>query len=176
SPHMDPLLAGLRQELAGLAPGEAKIPFYSSVSGERLAGPELDAEYWCRNLREPVRFDRALTCLRHDGFGVFVEVSPHPVLGVALAQGTEDDESAVVVGSLRRDRGGLDQALLALAEVHVLGVPVAWDRVQSTPHARRVDLPTYAFQHRHYWLDDDDPVPAADVSSWREEVMALPET
>ena len=175
SPHMDPLLAGLRQELAGLAPGEAKIPFYSSVSGERLAGPELDAQYWCRNLREPVRFDRALTCLRHDGFGVFVEVSPHPVLGVALAQGTEDDESAVVVGSLRRDRGGLDQALLALAEVHVLGVPVAWDRVQSTPHARRVDLPTYAFQHRHYWLDDDDPVPAADVSSWREEVMALPE-
>ncbi|MFL6111413.1 MAG: type I polyketide synthase, partial [Catenulispora sp.] len=175
SPHMEPLLPGLRESLSGLAPRAAGIPFYSSVTGECLSGPELDADYWCRNLRQPVRFDRALARLRAAGFGTFIEVSPHPVLAIALAQGTEADPAALVVGTLRRDRGGLDQALRALAELHVQGYPVAWSRVLSNADPRTVDLPAYAFQHRHYWLDEhDDTVPAAGPS-WREEVLALPE-
>lgn len=177
SPHMDVLLPALRERLTGLAPAEAGIAFYSSVTGERAAGPELDAEYWCRNLREPVRFDRALERLRADGFGTFVEVSPHPVLQIALAQGTEADGTAVVVGSLRRDRGGLEQPLRALAELHTQGVPIPWQRVFPASETRRADLPTYAFEHRRYWLDEhDDAIPAVDGGSWREDVMALPES
>ncbi|MFI7237401.1 type I polyketide synthase [Streptomyces cyaneofuscatus] len=176
SPHMDALLPALREQLTGLAPADAGIAFYSSVTGERAAGPELDADYWCRNLREPVRFDRALERLRADGFGVFVEVSPHPVLQIALAQGTEADGAAVVVGSLRRDRGGIEQPLRALAELHTQGVPIPWERVFSTSDTRRADLPAYAFEHRRYWLDEhDDAIPAASSASWREDVMALPE-
>ncbi|MBT2897407.1 type I polyketide synthase [Streptomyces sp. McG3] len=176
SPHMDALLPALREQLTGLAPADAGVAFYSSVTGERAAGPELDAEYWCRNLRRPVRFDRALERLRADGFGVFVEVSPHPVLQIALAQGTEADGAAVVVGSLRRDRGGIEQALRALAELHTQGVPIPWERVSSTSDTRRADLPTYAFERRGYWLDEhDDAIPVADSASWREDVMALPE-
>ncbi|MFI6610780.1 type I polyketide synthase [Streptomyces sp. NPDC050507] len=176
SPHMDSLLPALREQLAGLSSADAEIAFYSSVTGERAAGPELDAEYWCRNLREPVRFDRALERLRADGFGVFVEVSPHPVLGIALAQGTEADGPAVVVGSLRRDHGGIGQVLRAPADLHVQGVPIPWKRVFSTTDARRVDLPTYAFEHRRYWLDEhDDAVPVVNGAAWREEVSALPE-
>ncbi|MFI6642895.1 type I polyketide synthase [Streptomyces sp. NPDC050504] len=176
SPHMDPLLPALREQLTDLAPADAGIAFYSSVTGQRATGPELDADYWCRNLREPVRFDRALERLRADGFGVFVEASPHPVLQIALAQGTEADGAAVVVGSLRRGHGGLEQALRALAELHAQGVPVPWQRVYSTPDARGADLPTYAFEHRGYWLDEhDDAIPVVSGASWREEVMALPE-
>ncbi|WP_328947426.1 type I polyketide synthase [Streptomyces sp. NBC_00184] len=176
SPHMDSLLPALREQLTALSSADAEIAFYSSVTGERAAGPELDAEYWCRNLREPVRFDRALESLRADGFGVFVEVSPHPVLGIALAQGTEADGPAVVVGSLRRDHGGIGQVLRALADLHVQGVPIPWKRVFSTPDTRRVDLPTYAFEHRRYWLDEhDDAVPVVNGAAWREDVRALPE-
>ncbi|MFI6080216.1 type I polyketide synthase [Streptomyces sp. NPDC051217] len=176
SPHMDSLLPALREQLTGLAPADAGIAFYSSVTGERAAGPELDADYWCRNLREPVRFDRALERLRADGFGIFVEVSPHPVLQIALAQGTEADGAAVVVGSLRRDHGGIEQALRALAELHIQGVPIPWKRVFSTSDTRRADLPTYAFEHRSYWLDEhDDAIPVVNSASWREDVMALPE-
>ncbi|MFE9858105.1 type I polyketide synthase [Streptomyces sp. NPDC005780] len=176
SPHMESLLPALREQLTGLAPADAGIAFYSSVTGERAAGPELDADYWCRNLREPVRFDRALERLRADGFGTFVEVSPHPVLQIALAQGTEADGTAVVVGSLRRDHGGIEQALRALAELHVQGVPIPWKRVFSTSDTRRADLPTYAFEHRSYWLDEhDDAIPVANSASWREAVRALPE-
>ncbi|MGW6287807.1 type I polyketide synthase [Streptomyces sp. NPDC055107] len=176
SPHMDALLPGLREQLTGLAPADAGIAFYSSVTGERAAGPELDADYWCRNLRRPVRFDRALERLRADGFGTFVEVSPHPVLQIALAQGTEAGGAAVVVGSLRRDHGGIGQALRALAELHSQGVPIPWQRVFPTSDTRRADLPTYAFERRSYWLDEhDDAVPAVTGASWREDVMALPE-
>ncbi|MFE4383648.1 type I polyketide synthase [Streptomyces cyaneofuscatus] len=176
SPHMDALLPALREQLTGLAPVDPGIAFYSSVTGERAAGPELDADYWCRNLREPVRFDRALERLRADGFGTFVEVSPHPVLQIALAQGTEADGAAVVVGSLRRDRGGIEQPLQALAELHTHGVPIPWKRVFPASDGRRTDLPTYAFEHRRYWLDEhDDAIPAAGRASWREAVMALPE-
>ncbi|PCG87401.1 type-I PKS [Streptomyces sp. WZ.A104] len=176
SPHMDSLLPALREQLTGLATADAGIAFYSSVTGERAAGPELDADYWCRNLREPVRFDRALERLRADGFGIFVEVSPHPVLQIALAQGTEADGAAVVVGSLRRDHGGIEQALRALAELHVQGVPIPWERVFTTSDTRRADLPTYAYQRRSYWLDEhDDAIPVVSSASWREDVMALPE-
>ncbi|MEU3678152.1 type I polyketide synthase, partial [Streptomyces griseus] len=176
SPHMDVLLPALRERLTGLAPVEPGIAFYSSVTGERADGSELDGDYWCRNLREPVRFDRALERLRADGFGTFVEVSPHPVLQIALAQGTEADGSAVVVGSLRRDHGGIEQALRAPAELHAHGVPIPWQRVLPNPDPRRADLPTYAFDHRGYWLDEhDDVVPAVNGAAWREDVLALPE-
>ncbi|XMN10908.1 type I polyketide synthase [Streptomyces griseobrunneus] len=176
SPHMDSLLPALREQLTGLAPADAGIAFYSSVTGERAGGPELDADYWCRNLREPVRFDRALERLRADGFGVFVEVSPHPVLQIALAQGTEADGAAVVVGSLRRAHGGIEQVLRALAELHVQGVPIPWKRVFPASDTRRADLPTYAFERRSYWLDEhDDAIPVVSSASWREDVMALPE-
>ncbi|XQE78077.1 type I polyketide synthase [Streptomyces microflavus] len=176
SPHMEVLLPALREQLTGLAPADPEIAFYSSVTGERAAGPELDADYWCRNLREPVRFDRALERLRADGFGTFVEVSPHPVLQIALAQGTEADGAAVVVGSLRRGHGGIEQALRGLAELHTQGVPIPWQRVFAASDTRRADLPTYAFEHRSYWLDEhDDAIPAVSSASWREDVMALPE-
>ncbi|HEX2132400.1 MAG TPA: SDR family NAD(P)-dependent oxidoreductase, partial [Actinophytocola sp.] len=149
--RMDALLPGLREDLSDVAPGAVRVPFYSSVTGEPLSGPELDGDYWCRNLREPVRFDRALERLRADGHGVFVEVSPHPVLAVALAHACESDESAVVLGSLRRDRGGTDQLVRALSELHVQGYPVGWERVLT---GRKVDVPTYAFQRQRYWLDE----------------------
>ncbi|MFC5900733.1 type I polyketide synthase [Streptomyces zhihengii] len=175
SPHMDALLPALREQLTGLAPAEPGIAFYSSVTGERAAGPELDADYWCRNLREPVRFDRALERLRADGFGIFVEASPHPVLQIALAQGTEADGAAVVAGSLRRGRGGTAQALRALAELHTQGVPIPWRRLFAASDARRADLPAYAFEHRGYWLDEhDDAIPPAGSASWHQDVMALP--
>ncbi|MFD3888001.1 type I polyketide synthase [Streptomyces microflavus] len=176
SPHMEVLLPALRKQLTGLSPAAPEIAFYSSVTGERAAGPELDGDYWCRNLREPVRFDRALERLRADGFGTFVEVSPHPVLQIALAQGTEAGGAAVVVGSLRRGHGGLEQALRGLAELHTQGVPIPWQRVFAASDTRRVDLPTYAFEHRSYWLDEhDDAIPVVSSASWREDVMALPE-
>ncbi|WP_240802826.1 acyltransferase domain-containing protein, partial [Streptomyces sp. A0642] len=96
--QMDPLLADLASGFEGLVPKRADIAFYSTVTGGVSDGTGLDGGYWCRNLREPVRFDRALEQLLEDGHGVFVEISAHPVLAMPLTDGSAD-RGGVVVGS-----------------------------------------------------------------------------
>ncbi|MHC3455026.1 amino acid adenylation domain-containing protein [Streptomyces prasinus] len=151
--HVDPILPGLATGLAGLAPRSSPLPFYSTVTGGVFPGDRLDGGYWCRNLREPVRMDRALDQLIADGFGVFVEVSAHPVLGIPLAQVTSG-RGGVSTGTLRRDRGGLAAVLHSLAGLHVQGHPVEWSRVLGDQdRATLPELPGYAFQGRRHWFD-----------------------
>ncbi|HET8932534.1 MAG TPA: SDR family NAD(P)-dependent oxidoreductase, partial [Polyangiales bacterium] len=150
SAHMDELLPELREQLASIAPRAGAIPLYSTVQAERLTGQELDADYFCRNLRQTVRFDLALSRLLSDGHGVFVEVSAHPVLTLTL-DALRETRGAVVVASLQRERGGYRQLQRALAELHVHGHPVDWKRQLQAAQGRRLQLPTYAYQRERFW-------------------------
>ncbi|KPC77998.1 hypothetical protein ADL35_20030, partial [Streptomyces sp. NRRL WC-3753] len=108
------------------------------------------AAYWFANLRQTVEFETATRKLLADGYGVFVESSPHPVVSLGVQETIEDTDSApgaFPVGSLRRGDGGMERLLTSLAELHVQGVSPDWAKVFPAT-ARRVDLPTYAFQHR----------------------------
>ncbi|WP_449657973.1 type I polyketide synthase [Amycolatopsis eburnea] len=131
----------LREVLAPITPREGGIAFISTVTGEW--NETVDAEYWYTNLRSTVRLDTAIERLKSEGFGTFIEASPHPVLTMALG------EDVVALGSLRRDDGGLTRFHTALAEAHVHGIAVDW--TPAFPHAQIVDLPTYAFQRKQYW-------------------------
>ncbi|WP_156754855.1 type I polyketide synthase [Actinokineospora pegani] len=148
SAQMDPLLPGLRAGLAGVTGAAATLPFHSSVAGRPLDGTELDGGYWARNLREPVRFDRALAGLLDSGATVFVEAAPHPVLGISITDAVAE-RGGVVVGSLARGRGGIAEVLGNLARLHVAGHPVDWTPVLGA--GPRAELPPYAFQHQRYW-------------------------
>ncbi|MFE3590616.1 amino acid adenylation domain-containing protein [Streptomyces niveus] len=151
--HVDPILPGLRDGFAGIEPRPSRLPFYSTVTGDVLPGTALDGDYWCRNLRETVRMDRALDQLIAAGFGVFVEVSAHPVLGVPLA-GVTAGSGGANVGTLRRDHGGLADVLQSLAALHSQGHPVDWARVLGDQHrATLPEPPVYAFQGRRHWFD-----------------------
>jgi len=130
--------------LDGVVPGPAVVPMMSAMTGEWLEGSEAGAGYWYDSLRSPVEFARAVEVLAGAGHRVFVEVSPHPVLTAAIA-----DDARTVTGTLRRDDGGPDRFLTSLANLHVLGVSVDWAAVLGG--GRRADLPTYAFQHEHFW-------------------------
>ncbi|MCP2256256.1 Phosphopantetheine attachment site, partial [Prauserella aidingensis] len=144
SSQVDDLREELLDVLAPVTPRAGEVPVYSTVTGRVEDGSAMGAEYWFDNLRNPVEFADAVERLRADGFGTFVECSPHPVLTMALP------DDVVAVGSLRRDEGGLDRLLLSLGEAAVAGVTPDWDAV--IPGGRRVDLPTYPFQQKHYWL------------------------
>ncbi|WP_329011220.1 SDR family NAD(P)-dependent oxidoreductase [Micromonospora rifamycinica] len=137
-----------------LAPVEARtpvVPFYSCVTGGwvRDAGV-VDGGYWYRNLRAQVRFGPAVAALVDQGYGVFVEVSAHPVLVQPISELVADTD-VLVTGTLRRDDGGLRRLLTSMAELFVRGVAVDWAALVPPPPGG-VDLPTYAFDHRHYWL------------------------
>ncbi|WP_442906186.1 type I polyketide synthase [Kitasatospora sp. NBC_00458] len=158
----------LREELAGVlgsvVPLVPRVPFLSSVHGGwvDVAAGDLGADYWFRNLRCTVEFEKAVESLLRQGQRVFVEVSAHPVLTVGVEETAEALEAAgagvdaarvLVVGSLRRDEGGPERLLTSFAQAWAGGVSVDWSRVFDGQDARRVDLPTYAFQHERYWLD-----------------------
>ncbi|HWM00889.1 MAG TPA: SDR family NAD(P)-dependent oxidoreductase, partial [Actinophytocola sp.] len=155
----------LLSDLAAVTPHPAEVPFHSAVTGEAIDTRELTADYWYENLRRTVLFEQATRSALAAGVGVFVEVSPHPVLAVGLAE-TLAAEAAVVT-TLRRDNGGPTRFHTALAEAWVAGVPVDWSPVFRG--ARWVDLPTYRFQHERYWLAASAPRHQADLYrvDWR---------
>nr|QEO74739.1 short-chain dehydrogenase/reductase SDR [uncultured bacterium] len=127
SAQVEELRDDLLAALTSLEPRTPAIPFLSTCGG----GP-LDAEYWYRNLRETVRYDPVVQQLTDQ---ILLEVSPHPVLLTGF-------------GTLRRDDGGQDRFHTSAAQLWVRGVPFDWHFT-----GRHVDLPTYAFQRRRYWLE-----------------------
>jgi acyl transferase domain-containing protein/NADPH:quinone reductase-like Zn-dependent oxidoreductase/acyl carrier protein len=147
------LLDGCR----GITPRAGEIPFCSTVTGELLDTEQLDADYWYRNLRETVRLLDATRLSLARGCGAFVEVSPHPVLTFSLEQtidqACEEPTEVAVTGSLRRDENSRERFLNSLAELWVRGHEVDWAGMQLAAGARRIDLPTYAFQRERYWLE-----------------------
>ncbi len=159
SSFVEPLRDELLELLEPIAPRSGEIPFYSTVTGELLDTRELDAEYWYRNLRQPVRFEPVVRGLLEGGRRLFVEVSSHPVFALAVGETIEsalgDPDGAAVVGTLRRDEGGPERFMLSLAEAHSHGAAVEWGNVFAGVEATRVDLPTYPFQGRRYWLEPD---------------------
>ena len=121
SPQTDALLGPLAAELAGLvaAPLKAGVRFYSTLTAGPVDGQALDAGYWCRNVRAPVRFAETVQRLVEDGHGLFIEVSAHPVLGPALHDGMGTTGTAI--GLLRRDDPEPQALLDALARIHSVG-------------------------------------------------------
>nr|WP_251018743.1 type I polyketide synthase [Streptomyces sp. ISL-11] len=159
--HVERIESKLAEVLAGVSPQPSSVPFYSTVDNAWADTTALDASYWYRNLRQTVQFGSAISALAGEGFDAFVEVSSHPVLTMSVEQ-IVDGASPVVTGTLRRDEGGLDRFLTSLADAYVHGVPVDWTRAFTGTGASRVDLPTYAFQRRRYWLDaPEEPAGAA---------------
>ncbi|MFK0229425.1 SDR family NAD(P)-dependent oxidoreductase [Streptomyces sp. NPDC090303] len=155
SPHVDAVRDTLPAELAGIAPRAGSVPLHSTVTGTALDGSELDVDYWFRNLREPVGFEPAVRSLLQAGHELFIEMSPHPVLALAVQQTAEDaDLPVAALGTLRRGEGGPRRLLLAFGEAFCHGAEVDWDTLLPVPPAgaARAELPTYAFQRRRHWI------------------------
>ncbi|MFJ9562752.1 type I polyketide synthase [Streptomyces fuscichromogenes] len=142
--------------LSDIIPRRSDVPFYSTVTGGRLRTTAVDAAYWYANLRQTVRFSDTVRIILEDGLHHFLEISPHPVLIGPLEDTVEEAgaDQAVVLATLRRDDGGADRFTRSLAEAHVHGLAPDWETVFAAEDATPVDLPTYPFQNRRFWLDD----------------------
>ncbi|MFF3216096.1 SDR family NAD(P)-dependent oxidoreductase [Streptomyces sp. NPDC002886] len=153
SHYVEALKDKLHVLLAPVRPRRSEIAFYSTVTGALIDTTRLDGTYWFTNLRQTVRFEEATRALLADGYGLFVEASPHPVLRNGLGETFESaGAQATAVGSLRRNDGGPLRFATSLAEASLGGAPVRWTDFFA-PDARVTDLPTYAFQNHRYWID-----------------------
>ncbi|WP_236700763.1 acyltransferase domain-containing protein, partial [Allosalinactinospora lopnorensis] len=157
SPLMEPMLAGFAEAIAGVEFRSPRLPVVSTVSG-RLASQEIASpQYWVGQVRCPVRFADAVRCLEAAGVATFVELGPEAGLAGMVGQVVQA-ESVVVASALRGERDEAVEVFTALGRLHVSGVGVDWEAVFTGSGACRVELPTYAFQRRRYWLE---PTPRA---------------
>ncbi|WP_344149056.1 type I polyketide synthase [Streptomonospora arabica] len=168
SAAMEPLRPAVLADLADLASRRPRVAFPSTVTGRPVAEGDLGAEYWYANIRRPVEFSAAVRALAESDHGLFVEMSPHPVLTMAVEQTAEDAAEraaaagreatpAAALGSLRRGEGGWPRFAAALAEAYAHGASVDWSAVYTGVEGSVVDLPTYAFQRRRHWLAPQPP-------------------
>jgi NAD(P)-dependent dehydrogenase (short-subunit alcohol dehydrogenase family)/acyl carrier protein len=150
---MDPMLDEFRAVVEGLELERPSISIVSNVTGEVLTAEEAcSPDYWVRHVREAVRFMDGIRTLDAQGVTRFLEIGPDGVLA-AMAQGClpDSEPGPVLAATSRRDRGELESLMQGLGELFVAGVAVDWAALCSG--GRRVDLPTYAFQHERYWID-----------------------
>ncbi|MGY0063229.1 SDR family NAD(P)-dependent oxidoreductase [Streptomyces sp. LZ34] len=153
-PHVDRIHDDVVSALGEVSPVESEVAFYSTVTAERLNTAGLDTGYWFDNLRRPVRFAEAVGRLLADGYRVFIQCNPHPILSTSLQDTFEESGTrATSLATLRRDHGGAHQLALALAHAHTAGLEVDWRPWFAADRApRTVELPTYPFQRRRYWI------------------------
>ncbi|QDQ14873.1 type I polyketide synthase [Streptomyces spectabilis] len=165
SPLMDPALDDFRAVAAGLTYQDPTLPVVSNLTGALARPAELkDPEYWVRHIREAVRFHDGLNALTGFGVSTLLELGPDAVL-TAMAHDTltEPAAQAGLVAAVRKDRSEPDTFLAALGQLYVRGTGVDWTPLFAPVESRRrVDLPTYAFQHQTLWLNPLTQGPAAD--------------
>jgi phthiocerol/phenolphthiocerol synthesis type-I polyketide synthase C len=151
SPAMDPLYPELRRALAHLEPEEGKIPFHSTVTGSQLGGKSLTADYWWRNIREPVQFERAISGMARAGINIYLEIGPHALLrrymqdclGAAAIDGR-------VIGTGQRGDDSPARVYSAGGQALIAGARIDWHRLLPWK-GREVRLPNYPWQREAFW-------------------------
>ncbi|HZE17889.1 MAG TPA: acyltransferase domain-containing protein, partial [Mycobacterium sp.] len=129
SAQVDMIRDDLMRVLAEVQPRSSSIGFFSTLTGDLFDTAGLGADYWYRNIRQPVEFDQAVRAACERGYCTFIESSPHPVLLTSIEETLADDVGnssgdPVVIPSLGREDGGLRRFLTSAAQAFVSGVGV----------------------------------------------------
>ncbi|GAA3854940.1 non-ribosomal peptide synthetase/type I polyketide synthase [Streptomyces sedi] len=153
SAQMAAIEGELRETLADLKPRRARVPLYlTALPGTVARGEELDADYWWHNVRDTVWFQAAVDRLVDDGFELFLEIGPHPVLGHSVRECLARREvKGQALPSIRRGENEPERFARSLAQLFTLGVDIDWQALHPT--GRPVALPTYPWRHERYWTE-----------------------
>lgn len=152
SPHIDPFQDEMRSSVEGITPQNGTPTVISTVSGKAAGEGDFGPGYWAENIRRPVRFASAIQAIAAQGGRTFVELSPHPVLSVSIAQCMDQDGiRGEILPSLRRGAGDLETILGSLGVLYAQGHRLDWKTIHDRP-GRRIRLPLYPWQKRRFWF------------------------
>ncbi|AQS72435.1 type I polyketide synthase [Streptomyces pactum] len=151
---MDPVRQGLTSALASLHAGATRVPLVSTVTGLPATGRELTADYWWRNVREPVAFGPALEHLLTEGYDTFVEIGPHPVLRPYLRKAMRAAERpSLILAPCARAVDAPTAVATAVAQLLAVGARPDWETIFRVP-GRLVALPSYRWQRERQFHGD----------------------
>ncbi|MGH3583887.1 MAG: acyltransferase domain-containing protein, partial [Mycobacterium sp.] len=151
SPQVDPILDELTEVLAELQPMTPEVPFYSATMYDPREKPVCDAFYWADNLRHMVRFAPAVQAALEDGYRVFAELAPHPLLTYAVEQTARSlDMPLTALAGMRREQAMPNGLRSLVADLHDAGAAVDFSVLY--PDGRLVDAPLPTWSHRHLLL------------------------
>lgn len=155
SPQVDTILDELTGLLAEITPLKPEIPYYSATGFDPRDTPVCDGRYWVRNLRGTVRFAAAVRAALEDGYRVFAELAPHPLLTLAVDQTAESlDTPLAALAAMRREQP-LPHGLRGfLADLY--GAGAAIDFAVQSPNGRLVDAPLPTWTRRRLFLERDN--------------------
>ncbi|MEV6569442.1 type I polyketide synthase, partial [Streptomyces kronopolitis] len=180
---MEPMLAEFRAVAESVSFAEPRIPVVSNVTGELATAEQLTSpDYWVRHVRDAVRFADGIRWLAEHGVTRLLELGPGGTLTAmaqsCLADTGDDDTERVYLAALRANRPETTSLMSAMAGAFASGAPLDWSAYFAGTGARRVDLPTYAFQRERYWLESTGAAPEpheqSAVDGWRYRVEWKP--
>ena len=150
---MEPILEDFRRVARDVTFTPARIGIVSNLTGE-LIDPSVIAtpEYWCRHLRETVRFSAGMATAYQQGARIFLEIGPSPTL-LAMGRRIIDDEAVAWLPSLRKGRDDWKQMLDTLGRLYAAHATIDWRRFDAGYVRRKIALPTYPFQRQRYWIE-----------------------
>lgn len=158
SPQVDPILDELFDALAEIKPTTPRLPFYSATGFDPREQPVCDAWYWSDNVRHMVRFAAAVQAALEDGFRVFAELAPHPLLTHAVEQTAGSVGMPVAALTAMRREQSLPQGLRSfLRDLFSAGAAVDFSVIYPDGHL--VDAPLPAWNHRPLLLKRKSPDP-----------------
>lgn len=165
SPLMEPMLAAFERVAAEVTYSLPRIKLISNLTGELATAEIATPEYWCRHVRQPVRFAAGMETLHQQGYEVFVEIGPKPIL-LGMGRHCLPGGVGVWLPSLYQQQEDWLQLLQTLGLLYVRGVPVDWSAFDRDYARHRLQLPTYPFQRQRYWVEfaKNGQPKAADVS------------
>jgi acyl transferase domain-containing protein/acyl carrier protein len=160
SPLMEPMLDRLEAVVATVVRSEPLLGFISNLTGRPIEqGVVTQSRYWRHHARHPVRFAAGIRALYAQGYRVFVEIGPHPVLST-LGTSCVPEDGSVWLPSLRRGTEDWRQLLNSLAVLYTRGGTVDWRGFDADYSRRRVVLPTYPFERQQFRVDSTRAAPS----------------
>ncbi len=166
SPLMEPMLEEFAELCATLEFKAPRVPVISCVNGEPLTREQAaDPAYWVSHARQAVRFADAVGVLLGRNITTCIEIGPDPVLCTMASECLDDEVELALASALRQGQPEARSALGALGTAHVDGARIDWEAFFAGSGAKRVGLPTYAFQRQRYWLDDEPGEGTAETSA-----------
>jgi len=155
SPLMEGMLDDFSKVASEVQYSSPSIRLISNLTGKLVEENQVcQASYWCQHVRSAVQFSASMETLHQEGYNIFLEIGPHPVL-LGMGRRCLSEDAGIWLPSLRKKIPDWQQLLTSLSELYVQGVEVDWDGFEANYSRKRLQLPTYPFQRQRYWIEGD---------------------